>query len=193
MFRRLWETGCGWTGKTLSIVTQWGRWRVLRVGPDTRDSGGSVTDPWGGNIVKTMVKKSKRMSYTERQNVNWLNVQVGVGNFSVWNWVLCSVSAFGSLHLIGPKFTVYEGSKIELQCIGAGGPGNRGNNKYNYNNNKSNLILIFLVTKLEWQTNRSDLILKNTGINDSASSNENFKATSSLYLDVNQKFKCNKT
>ena len=106
--------------------------------------------------------------------------------------MLCSVSAFGSLHLIGPKFTVYEGSKIELLCIGVGGPGNPGNNKYNYNNNKSNLILIFLVTKLEWQTNRSDLILKNTGINDSASSNENFKATS-LYLDVNQKFKCNKT
>ena len=192
MFRRLWETGCGWTGKTLNIVTQWGRLRVPRVGWDTRDSGGSVTDPWGGNIVKTMVKKSKRMSYTERQNVNWLNVQVRVGNFSVWNWVLCSVSAFGSLHLIGPKFTVYEGSKIELLCIGVGGPGNPGNNKYNYNNNKSNLILIFLVTKLEWQTNRSDLILKNTGINDSASSNENFKATS-LYLDVNQKFKCNKT
>ena len=100
--------------------------------------------------------------------------------------MLCSVSAFGSLHLIGPKFTVYEGSKIELLCIGVGGPGNPGNNKYNYNNNKSNLILILLVTKLEWQTNRSDLILKNTGINDSASSNENFKATSPLYLDVNQ-------
>ena len=48
------------------------------MGWDTRDSGGSVTDPWGGNIVKKMVKKSKRMSYAELPNVTWANVQVGV-------------------------------------------------------------------------------------------------------------------
>ena len=92
---------------------------------DIKDRGKYVRDLWGGNIVQTTETKSEKMSHTELSNVQRANVQVRIGNFSVLKLsILLLVPSPDSLFLFGSK-RVYEGSEIELQCLG--GPSYLGN------------------------------------------------------------------